>query len=107
VREPPTPLGKTNATASNPYSDQERYAVLMLPFVSRMTGRRCTAWRWTRNEGLESPYPLRSTGVVARTKLLERRQQLQRMLHDPALSPGDRRIARDLLIDIQDALSGR
>ena len=41
------------------------------------------------------------------TKLLERRQQLQRMLHDPALSPGDRRIARDLLIDIQDALSGR
>jgi hypothetical protein len=38
------------------------------------------------------------------TKLLERRTQLQRML--PGVSGADRTVARDLLIDIQNALSG-
>jgi RHS repeat-associated protein len=38
-------------------------------------------------------------------KLIERRTQLMRIYRDPSLSSGDRRIVRDLLIDIQNALS--
>ncbi|MBO9602850.1 MAG: RHS repeat-associated core domain-containing protein [Novosphingobium sp.] len=40
-------------------------------------------------------------------KLLERRTQLQRLLKDPSLSASDRAIVKELLIDIQNALSGR
>lgn len=39
-------------------------------------------------------------------KLVERRDQLMRVLHKPDLSPGDRQITKDILIDIQNALSG-
>ena len=41
------------------------------------------------------------------TKLLERRTQLQDLVRDPKLNDTDRRIVRDLLIDIQNALSGQ
>ena len=39
-------------------------------------------------------------------KLLDRRKQLQKLLRDPNLSPSDRQIVKDLLINIQNALSG-
>ena len=39
-------------------------------------------------------------------KLLDRRNQLQKMVRDANLSPSDRQIVKDLLIDIQNALSG-
>jgi|GEM_PF-6520768 len=39
-------------------------------------------------------------------KLLERRTQLQRLYRDPKLGEGDRALVRDLLTDIQNALSG-
>ena len=41
------------------------------------------------------------------TKLIERRNQLQRLLRDPRLSGSDRRIVKKLLIDIQQALGGQ
>lgn len=40
-------------------------------------------------------------------KLVERRSQLIDIMHDPALSPSDKAIAKGLLIDIQKALSGQ
>jgi hypothetical protein len=40
-------------------------------------------------------------------KLFDRRTQLQKLLHDPNLSPSDRQITKDLLIDIQNALGGQ
>jgi hypothetical protein len=39
-------------------------------------------------------------------KLFDRRTQLQKMLRNPNLSTGDKKIVKDLLIDIQNALSG-
>jgi RHS repeat-associated protein len=39
-------------------------------------------------------------------KLMDRRKQLQKLLRDPNLSPSDRQIVKDLLINIQNALSG-
>lgn len=40
-------------------------------------------------------------------KLIDRREQLVGILHKASLSSADRQIAKDLLIDIQNALSGR
>lgn len=39
-------------------------------------------------------------------KLMGRRKQLQKLLRDPNMSPSDRQIVKDLLINIQNALSG-
>jgi len=39
-------------------------------------------------------------------KLFERRTQLQRLRRDPYLFPEDRHVVKELLIDIQNALSG-
>ncbi len=39
-------------------------------------------------------------------KLLDRRTQLLRMLHDKGMVAGDRAIVKELLVDIQMALSG-
>ncbi len=52
-----------------------------------------------------------STGqLLSRTghgrKLLDRRVQLQRLLDDTSISASDKQLVKDLLIDIQNALSG-
>jgi hypothetical protein len=38
-------------------------------------------------------------------KLLDRRPQLVKVLHDPTASGSDKKMAKDLLIDIQDSLA--
>lgn len=40
-------------------------------------------------------------------KLVERRKQLQRIYRDPNLSPSDKQLVKRLMMDIQDALSGK
>ena len=63
-------------------------------------GSSMAAYRYERDTGRL----LSKTGH--KTKLLERRTQLLKLWRDPNLCPSDRAIIKDLLTDIQNALSG-